>query len=142
MPDTSSLKLSLQLADGTINLSVAGSILKSARSSPFSPGMEPPAGSKVIADYRAGAKPNPDQFQPEPGSCARNGGCEGQWRSRQLFHLYGGVVARFTFAQAPAEMATLMIDYRKNLSLLDHFKPGRHTRPGFGEGRRERQGYE
>jgi hypothetical protein len=121
LPDTSTLKISLKLADGTIKAVANSSYTQVGKVITFLPGQEPPAGSKIITEYKAGAKPILSSFtlsqDPAPGTVLAK--INGAMAAAGSYSVSGRTVS---FAQAPAEMATIMIDYRENKALLDRFK--------------------
>jgi hypothetical protein len=121
LPDANSLKLSLQLMDGTIQALDATSYTQSGKVITFLPGKEPPAGSKIISEYKVGAKPILSSFtltqDPAAGTVVAK--INGAMAAAGSYSVSGRTV---TFAQAPAEMATVTLDYRENKVLLDRFK--------------------
>jgi hypothetical protein len=120
-PDTNSLKLSLQAADGTITALDPSSYTQTGKVIAFVAGKEPPVGSKVIAEYKAGAKPILTSFtlNQDPAAGTVLAKINGAVAAPGSYSVTGRTVS---FAQAPAEMATIMLDYRENKALLDRFK--------------------
>ncbi len=120
-PDANSLKLSLQLLNGTIQALDSSSYTQSGKVITFLAGKEPPAGSKVIAEYKVGAKPILTSFaltqDPAAGTVVAK--VNGAMAAAGSYAVSGRTV---TFTQAPADMATITLDYRENKALLDRFK--------------------
>jgi len=121
LPDANSLKLTLQLADTTIKALDTTSYTQTGKVITFLEGKEPPAGSKVIAEYQVGAKPIRTSFtlNQDPASGTVLAKINGAMVEAGSYAVSGRLV---TFAKAPADMATLTLDYRENKALLDRFK--------------------
>lgn len=120
-PDTTSLKLSVQALDGTIKALDPATYTQSGKVITFLPGKEPAAGSKVIAEYKVGAKPILTSFtlNQDPASGTVVAKINGAMAAAGSYSVSGRTVS---FAQAPADMATITLDYRENKALLDRFK--------------------
>jgi hypothetical protein len=121
LPDANSLKISLKLADNSIKAVPSTSYTQVGKVITFLPGQEPPAGSKIIAEYKAGAKPILSSFtlSQDPAAGTVLAKINGALAAAGSYSVSGRTVS---FAQPPAEMATIMIDYRENKALLDRFK--------------------
>lgn len=121
LPDANSLKLSIQLLNGTIQALDQSTYTQSGKVITFLAGKEPPAGSKVIAEYKVGAKPILSSYTltQDPAAGAVVAKINGAMAAAGSYSVSGRMV---TFAQAPADMATITLDYRENKALLDRFK--------------------
>jgi len=129
LPDANSLKLSLILSDGMPKALDSSSYAQTGKVITFMEGKEPPFGSKVIADYLAGAKPILRAFtlSQDPASGTLSVKINGAMAAASSFNLAGRTV---TFNETPAELASIITDYRQNTALLDRFKPNASAVPG------------
>ncbi|HYX37923.1 MAG TPA: hypothetical protein VE954_32885 [Oligoflexus sp.] len=121
LPDTNTLALTLQLVDGTTQALDPASYTLTGKVITFLPGKEPPTGSKVVANYKAGAQPQLTSFtlsqDPAVGTVVAK--INGAMATPGSYTASGRVV---TFTQAPAAMAKITLDYLENKALLDRFK--------------------
>ncbi|WP_141732099.1 hypothetical protein [Oligoflexus tunisiensis] len=121
LPDDGTLKLSLLLSDNTTRALDASSYTRNGKVISFVAGKEPPAGSKVVAEYRTGSKPILSSFtlSQDPAAGTVIAKINGAAASAGSYTVSGRTV---TFTNAPADMATITLDYRENKALLDRFK--------------------
>ncbi len=128
-PDANSLKLSLILSDGTPKTLDSSSYAQTGKVITFMEGKEPPFGSKVIADYLAGAKPMLNAFtlNQDPAAGTLSVKINGAMAAASSFYLAGRTV---TFNPMPPELASIIIDYRQNTAIMDRFKPNATAVPG------------